>query len=95
MSGKLKAKDCRGKPFNFDWKNSKFKCLGIWIGNFFVFTVFYFSLFQKIYKLILFKLNRIHYRKYQDSNFIKVILIYNFKVITILIEKESKKKSCF
>ena len=21
------------KPFNLDWKNSKVKCLGIWIGN--------------------------------------------------------------
>ena len=35
----------------------------------------------------LFKLNRIHYIRCQDSNF-KVILIYNFKVITLLTEKE-------
>ena len=59
---------------------------------FFLYDFLFLSFSKKnLYKLILFKLNRIHYIRCQDSNF-KVILIYNFKVITLLTEKERRKK---
>ena len=64
------------------------------IKNFFSLRLFISLFFKKksfLYKLILFKLNRIHYIRCQDSNF-KVILIYNFTVITLLTEKERRKK---
>ena len=87
---KNKSHTSPGPPFLAE--SSIFHVSNCWYGKFFfLYDYLFLSLSKKLYKLILFELNRIHYIRCQDSNF-KVNINIQFPSYNSTNRKREEKK---